>query len=276
MKDPREKDAPDLIKDLTRHDNVRLTCSGNAAILCAFSIAKSSGKKQIIIPDQGGWMSYKTYPPLLGLEVTTIETDHGVIDPEKVKSIIEQDCALIVPSFAGYFAEQPIEAISRVTKSSGAILIEDASGGIGDKVLCNGDYADIILGSFGDWKVIDLGFGGFISVKDKELYEQGKEILSSTRFNTGLDKLIEKLKAAKGRLAFLMDRSEKIKKDLYRYEIIHRDKRGLNVVVRFSSEDEKKKLIDYCDENKIAYVICPKSFKVNCKAISLEIKRLTR
>ena len=272
-----EKAIISKLNKITKHKNCKLTCSGNAAILCALSLARTAGKTRILIPDQGGWVSYKTYPELLNLETAEIKTNAGIIKPGDLESQLDNKCALILASFAGYFAEQPLKEISAVCKKKRTLLIEDVSGSIGCKNLCNGEYSDIIIGSFGRHKLIDIGFGGFISVKDKQLFEKGRAVLSSTKFCAALcDELSAQLDTLQDRLDFLLNLSGKIKKDLNDQDIIHKNKDGLNVIVRYHDDDKKEEIIKYCKKNNYQFVICPKTYKVIEPAISIEVKRIKR
>ena len=56
-------------------------------------------------------------------------------------------------------------------------------------------------------------------------------------------------------------------------DIIHADKKGINVVIKFRNEAEKKRIIYYCDKNNYQYTECPRYKRVNCNAISIEVKR---
>src|SRR3989344_4635811 len=130
------------MKKLCRHEYVHFTDRGNSAIFLALHIAKKINPKQdILIPDQGGWFSYKGYPQF--------------IDLNDLKKKAKYASAFIFSSFAGYFAEQALRKISTICKKAGCLVIEDASGAIGDRKLCNGGYSDIIVGSFGKWKPVE-------------------------------------------------------------------------------------------------------------------------
>ena len=39
-------------------------------------------------------------------------------------------------------------------------------------------------------------------------------------------------------------------------------------------QEEKGKIIKYCEENNLQYTICPRYIRVNCDAISIEVKRI--
>ena len=60
------------------------------------------------------------------------------------------------------------------------------------------------------------------------------------------DALVQKLDNVKERTGFLMGVCEKIKKELEDFEIIHKDKEGINVIVKFKNKSEEQKLIKYC------------------------------
>jgi hypothetical protein len=55
------------------------------------------------------------------------------------------------------------------------------------------------------------------------------------------------------RLFLLKKLTKKIKNDLKEFEIIHKDSEGINVVINFKNEKEKKELIDYCNKSEDEY-----------------------
>jgi len=150
------------------------------------------------------------------------------------------------------------------------MVIEDASGAIGDRKLCKGKYADIILGSFGKWKPINFGYGGFISTNNPEYFGRAKEGFSMLKVYEEFYKDILPHLNAK-RLKKIMELAEKVKKELKskKFKVIHADKRGLNVVVEFNPG-----VIEYCQKKEYPYILCPNYIRVNEKAISIELKRL--
>src|SRR3989344_4685046 len=166
------------LKQLTGHSDVRLTNCGNSAIFVAMNILRNLGGKSplILIPDQGGWYSFKTYPELLGIRIREIETDKGILIPEIVKFETKNATALIVASFAGYYAEQPMQVISKICRENNCLLIEDVTGSITYNKMRTD--SDIKVCSFGEDKVINNGYGGFISVKNPNLFIKAKEGLS--------------------------------------------------------------------------------------------------
>jgi hypothetical protein len=267
-----------LLSDITKHKHVRLVQRGNAAIFCALCIVKRINPRPfILIPDQGGWISFQTYPKMLGFETRTVNTNRGLIDLIDLEKKAESGAALLVTSFAGYFAEQPMKYISKICRRYNCLLIEDASGAVGDEDLCDGDYSDIIVGSFGKWKPINVEYGGFITAAKKDYFESAREIFSTTNHYPKYDVLLDKLKNAKARVKAMVKEAEKVKEDLAKrfpdIRIIHKDLRGLNVVVRYVNEAEKEDIQEYCDEKGHDYLECPQYIRIDEDAISIELKR---
>lgn len=256
------------LKYLTSHPDVRLTNCGNSAIFIAVNIIKNLGGKSplILIPDQGGWYSFKTYPELLGIRVKEIETDRGILIPEIVKSETKNATALIVASFAGYYAEQPMKIISKICRENNCLLIEDVTGSITyDKMKAD---SDIKVCSFGDDKVINNGYGGFISVKNPVWFTKAKEGLSLAKFYDELSsRLYSKLNDR--RIKLLFELNNNVKKDLKQFKIFHPEKQGINVVTEIHPL-----IIDYCKEKGYVYIKCPDYIKVNEPALSIELMRV--
>jgi len=262
----------DILKKYTRHDHIYLTERGNKAILAALKIVKESESEKILIPDQGSWMTYFQYAKKLKFEIKGLETDYGVIDLDILKNNLKDASALIYSNPAAYYAEQPIKEIYETCKKNNIIVILDISGSIGSDFY-DADYADIIVCSFGKWKPINLGYGGFISIGN--IYGKNKDYLRNLKFEKSYcTNLYGKLVNLKKRYEFFEKINKKIKDDLKQFNILNINKKGINVIVKFNDEKEKNKIVDYCEKNKYEFVECPKMIKVNEKAISIEVKRL--
>jgi len=219
-------------------------------------------------------LKFLDYPKKAGFEAEKVKTDYGVIDLNDLQERAKGAAALIYTQPAGYFAEQPIEDIYNACNSNECLVIMDASGSVGSE-LCDGNFADIIVGSFGKWKPVELGYGGFISFKSEENFINSKNVLSELSFDEGrFDGLHEKLKNVKERYGLFYKLNKKIKKDLNRYKILHNDKKGINVAAAFDSDDEKRKIIDYCSANGYEYTLCPRYIRVERDAVSIEVKRI--
>ncbi len=256
----------DIIKKHTNHKNVILTDSGNKAIYAAFYYVKKAGVKEILIPDQGGWLTYKDYPMKFGLDVVEIKTDCGLIDLRELAK--HKNKALILPTYAGYFAKQDMRQICKICKDNNILLIEDVNN-FSEKR----DYeSDIIVCSFGKWKIVDNHHGGFIS-SNEELKVEKENIEPK---DLDYEKLYNNLLKAEERLGRLLKECEKVKRDLKKFDIIHRDRQGIVVVVRYDNEEEKKELLEYCKEHSYETTECPRYIRVNEKAVSIEVKRLKK
>lgn len=257
-------EAEEHLKKLTGHKFIRFTESGDYAIEEALKLAKRQAAK-LLIPDQSGWMNYEKLGKKLGFEVINLKTDSGIIDLGDLRQNTGNS-AIIYQNPAGYFAEQPMRKIYNICKSKSLVIL-DASGSIGTE-MCNGSYADIIICSFGKWKPLELGKGGFISSKE--------DILKNVKNYEDIDfeKLSKKINGLDEKYVRWQKLRGKIKKDLKSFEIIHRNKRGINLIVKYFSEAEKEKIIKYCKENNYPYTECPRYIRVMDKAISIEVKRL--
>ncbi len=273
----------DKLSQITGHDNVIITNRGNTAIRLALKFVKKLNKdnnnKMILIQDQGGWMSYHKYTEKLKLQKFDLNTTFGVIKPYQLEKALRRYtniAAIIYQNPAGYYAGQPYKEIYDICKKAGIIVILDVTGCIGlDKF---GKYAEILVCSFGEWKPIDLGYGGFISFADEKYAEQCDYALEKEDkklYDKIIKNLPNKLEKLGARYGKLFTEVAKVKKDLSRYKIFHKDSRGLNVVVGFRNDKEKQKLIDYCKKNKYEYTECPRYIRVNAKAICVEVKRMS-
>ena len=267
------KQVIDLLKKITKENYIELTSRGNTAIFSVLYCArKINPKKIVLIPDQGGWFTYKRYPFYLELRIEQVKTNYGIIDLKDLKKKIKNANCLLYSNPAGYFAEQPVKEIYNICRDK-CLVILDVSGSIGLKDYSK--YCDFMIGSFGIDKPVNLGYGGFIGTNNKNNFEIPKEIFNLTIFEDKYYKpLLQKLKNLKIRYQYYNKINKKIKKDLKKYDIIHRNKEGINVAVKFKDNKEKENLIEYCKKHKYPFRICPFYIRVKAKAISIEVKRL--
>lgn len=263
----------DLLRSMSGMRHVKLANSGNSAILASLAAAKKENPKPfILIPDQGGWLTYETYPKLFNFEIKTIKTDCGILDLEDLRAKARTGAAMLYPSIAGYCADQPMKEIYDICHEAGCLVILDTSASFGAPGFAAGAYCDIMVASFGKWKVVDLGYGGIIASVKKEFLDRN-ELVGILRHNIDFDELEKKLKLASARFFYLCGICKTIKNDLAEFDIVHKDKMGIVVIVKFKDEEEKKKLINYCTKNKYEYTVCPRYIRVVEDAVSIEIKR---
>jgi len=245
------------LKKLTGKKYIVFTNRCNESILASLKLAKSLSYIDIYTPDQGGWMIYSQYIKKLKLNEHRVRTDDGLFESFKTDSV------LLLHSMPAYVALQDM------TKLSAKLLINDVCGSIGTQVAKVGD---IIVCSFGRWKPINLGGGGMIATDNEKFYDFFKQ------FDVELDfaSLYDKIVSLQSRLDFLRQKVTAVKNELSDFNIVHKDKSGLNVIVKFSSDVEKEKLINYCKNNNYEFVICPMYIRVLDDAVSIEVKRLEK
>lgn len=263
----------DKLKELTGHNYIRLTSRGNTAIFAALYCARklNLSRKTVLVPDQGGWLAYLKYPKMLGLNIEEVKTDYGILDLQDLKKKSKTALALLYENPAGYFAEQPVEQIYEICSKNKCFVLQDISGSIGNAPV----NADFCICSFGEWKPINLKYGGFISARKKEYFETPKEIFNTTSFDEKyIPLLLKKLDALKQRYVFFDKIRKKTLSDLRDFGIIHKDKKGINVIIKYKNLQEKEKIINYCKKNNLEHTLCPRYIRVNTQAISIEVKRL--
>ncbi|MBW2974839.1 DegT/DnrJ/EryC1/StrS family aminotransferase [Candidatus Woesearchaeota archaeon] len=264
-KNKMDKRTHAMLKNLTDKEHIKIVPRGNKAILYALRIGKKLGKTKVFIQDQGGWITYKQFPKKLKLKLIELKTDYGILNIKELKDI-GKDSVLLINSMPGYAAEQDMVPVYRICKNKNCLLINDISGSIGTR---QAKYGDISVCSFGNDKPLNYGCGGLLAVRDKgwlDLTEIKEEKLG--------DDFYEKLLSLEKRLASLKNINTKIKDELKRFEIIHRNRKGINVIVKFNNEMEKEQIEGYCKKNKYEYTLCPRYIRVNCDAVSIEVKRL--
>jgi hypothetical protein len=263
------KEIIEKLKQLTGKEYVQLTERGNKAIMLALALAKQLGKTTVLIPDQGGWLTFKNYPGKLNLKLKEIKTSHGLLSLEDLEKKADNDSALLACSMPGYLAvETCLKKIHDVCRKKNMLFINDASGSIGTEAAKCGD---LIVSSFGKWKPVNLEYGGFVATNDNEHYTNFDESYFEEEKQ---EKLLEKLEQLPERLKKLKEARDKILDELQSFDIIHKDKQGINIAVRFDDEEAKNRITDYCRQNRLEFTECPRYIRVNEKAVSIEVKRL--
>lgn len=265
----------DKIKQLTSHDEARITSSGNNSIFIALSAVEGD----VIVPDQGGWHGFKQIAKFLNKNIIPLKTDLGLINPDYMDDVeISEGSALIFTSFAGYAAEQDTKGISKYCRDNGILTIEDASAGIGDKrgILGNGNYSDIIIASTGSPKIINVGSGGFISTDDDDIFRKTglPQKLSKTSqiVCSGIDSELENVSQ---KLEVTLNATEHVKNNID--NTLHADKRGLNVIIPHDNAKEISwQLKRSLPIDRSGFITtCPNYNRIKMKAIAVEIKNLS-
>ncbi|MFP4523266.1 MAG: DegT/DnrJ/EryC1/StrS family aminotransferase [Candidatus Nanoarchaeia archaeon] len=264
-----------MLKLYTDSTHIIFTPRCNFAIKIALLIAKKLKREHALIQEEGGWMTYEKYSKQANLEPIRLTTIDGIIN-EKELAYFAQDSVLLINSLAAYCASHDMDSISTECIVNDILLINDVSGSIGSQECKQGD---MIVGSFGKAKPVPLGKGGFFATNNSEFAklfikcakEEDKDFQEEELDFVTLQKHLEKLPQ---RIKFLQQRCEGIKKDLKDLDIVHEKKQGLNTIIRFSNDDEKQRIINYCKHNNLEYTVCPREIRILKEAISIEVKRL--
>ena len=253
------------LKSLTDKKYIYFLNSGDEATFYLMNHLKERGFKKILIPDAGGWFSYRKYPKKLDLGIIEIKTDDSLINIRDFEDKCEAEGFALVNSMGGYFVVEPMKDIEDICRRKYSILINDVSASIGSQAA---KYGHFCVGSFGDAKPISLGIGGFIG-SDTEL-EIDK---SAFEVKDDFSKLSDEISSLNKKLHYWSLLRNKVIIDLKESDVLHKESDGINIVAAYENDDERENLINYCDKNELEYVLCPNYIKVNRKAVSIEIKR---
>ena len=284
--------AEEKLANITNHHYAKLVSSGNSAILSAMNSIDGS----IIIPDQGAWNGFKQIANFLNKDLITVKTNKGLIDLDNLNesiisssenNLIDLDdennkSALFLTSFAAYTAEQDLKEICDFAHKNNILVVEDASGAIGDyeNRLANGDYSDIIIGSTGSPKIVNVEDGGFITTNDDKLFEKSKLLLKTNKAsNITACGIYNELDLAKDNLKKTVDACLYLKEAIEEktsFNVFHKDKRGINVIIE--TEDPKslsyKLRQEFVLDSHGMITKCPNYNRLKEKAVALEIKNL--
>jgi hypothetical protein len=240
-----------ILKELTDKKNIYFTKTGDHAVKKALKIVKEKGYNEILTQDQGGWITYSQFINKLGLKEVRVKTNWGIIE-----ALEENERVLLINSMPGYTFLQDMNKIKA------KFIINDIAGSIGTEQAKKGD---IIIGSFGKHKPLMISKGGGFIATNEEYDIEEAEI--------NFQELRKVLASLKTKLEKFDKINKKIKQELKKYNIIMPERQGINVIIRYSSEEEKERLINYCHKNNYEYTECPRYIRVMEKAISIEVKR---
>ena len=249
------------LQEMTKKAQVYFMQRGNAAIKQALQLAKKQGYITLLIPDQGGWLTYRQYGEDLGFAIKELKTDHGRIVPEMV--VGDKKTVLLLNSMPAYACAIDVVAIAKTCQEQGIFLINDVAASIGTGAEAHGD---IIVGSFGKWKPLALGTGGFIAL-DQEL------AIAETDLDFPV--LLSLLDTWQVRTDLIKAFVHEFKKHLPNEAIIHPGDDGYVVIVRFETDEEKERLINIGKvvDPTLEHTICPRSIRVLDQAVCFEVKR---
>ncbi len=255
--------ARQMLRKFTGKKYIYLKARGNHAIREALKVLNSE-RENILVQDQGGWLRYLDYPPKYGYNIVKVRTNYGIIELNDLEEKAKDSAALLYENPAGYIAEQPVHEMYETCKAQNCRVILDITGAIGY------DYtitSDVVIASFGREKPVNFGYGGLVASDNPLDIEEDFDLAHAEGLVKHLNELGE-------RQRFLHEKAKEVKQDLEDYKIIHPENKGINVIVAFDSENEKKRITEYCEEKELPYTICPRYIRVMRDAVSIEIKKL--
>jgi len=274
---PEILNAQEMVKSITQHQHAQIVNSGNSAIMAVMNALDGP----FILPDQGGWIGFKRIAEFLGKEIITLETEWGIISPEKLEllldNLVQVPSALFLTSFAAYTAEQPVRELFELCHENDMILVEDASGSVGDpeKRLCNGNHAHIIIGSTGSPKIVNVGNGGFVSTNDKAILEKSQLLYKMLKADSVTCAGIQaEMKLAPYNLDKTVNACNFLKKNLG--TVFHKNKRGITVILPSENprQDSRNLRKHLHTDGKGIITTCPQYNRLMEKAVCIEIKNL--
>ena len=253
------------INEMTSKSNIILTNRCNDAIKLALTDAKVKGKRRVIMFSVGGWITYDQFAEELGFEIVKIENPDCKINIDVLNEHVDSDSVIIMHSLSAYYYPQPMAEIQDICKKAKALLINDCCGSIGFSELLVGDY---LVCSFGRWKPINYGKGGFLA-SDTEIDCESVELPE--------EDILSKFEGLDSRIVKLNDKSLAIITDLIVAGLKPLNKtedKNLVVVVPYSNEKEKSAIISICEAQQVEYKECPFAIRSERDAISIEVKRV--
>lgn len=261
-----------LLQELTGKDFIIFTRRGNSSISNSLEVSHELGKELVMIQDQGGWMTYEKLIKKHGLNCLMLKTNYGLIKPSHLSNC--HDSVLLINSMPAYAFLEDMKSIELEAEHNKILILNDASGSIGTDAAKIGD---VIFGSFGNAKPINVGEGGFIATSDKKLYSMLSSKIAFNPLNQFFIDLENNIRGLKKRLNFLNDKRDDTLKKLSdeNFDVIYPDAQGINIIVRTNNNDsEKERIIKFCEKENLEFTECPRYIRVNEPAISIEIKRL--
>ena len=248
------------LKSLVKKKNILFTVSCDEALIISAKILLGASKNKLILTqDAGGWLSYPKIAKKQDVPIIYIKTSKGKLSLSELKK--HKNCVLIMHSLPGYCYEEDMEAIQKICKSNNIKLLNDACGSIGTKSATMGD---IICCSFGKWKTLRAGEGGFLATNHEISGENANlDFLKINKAIDGMEKRIEAWNKI----------SSMVKKEMKEY-VLNKGNQGINVLLKFKNDDERERLINFCKNKKLEYTICPRYIRSNENAVCVEIKKL--
>lgn len=281
-----KKYCKNFLKKLTLSKNLFFTKRCNSAIDIALRYAKNKGYTKLAYPYEGGWIHYRKACKKFNFEEIIIDTVNSKVSIDDLEKKIDNKTIFIYHTLGGYFAKNEVGLIEKIVHSKSGFLINDVSGSIGlgfydekYSFLYDSKYCDILVSSFGFNKPINFGKGGFIS---NNFDDVENNLVINGIIEEDLDFLLlkKKLDDLPNRMNYLIKKNQTIlnilKTNLANSKNLKviSDNASLVIIVLYLDENSKNLVIDFCNQQKLEYTICPREIRIKKNAISIEIKRL--
>ncbi|MFH1174560.1 MAG: hypothetical protein V1725_05460 [archaeon] len=255
------EDCKDMLAELVRKEDICFTDTWESAIILALKFAHDKGFSTVLVPDQGGIVPSQDLLERLDMTAIIFPTKHGLFLGSIMKHY--DRVVLFANSMPSFAVLADFYGLNYWCQQNNIFLINDVSGSIGTKqatygnvAVCNFEKAPLQSGgamiaanSFKDF--FRMNFKKAALVEEDELYAN-----------------LMKLPLLRERLLSI---SRIIKKDLVRFDIIHRYGDGWNVLIETTDEKEKETLIKYCEQHKHRYLLCPTRERMLRPGISIEL-----
>ncbi|MBN2567278.1 hypothetical protein JXB02_04300 [Candidatus Woesearchaeota archaeon] len=259
--------AERMLKDITGKRHIIFVERGNEAIRLSLGIVRGAGYDTVRIQDQGGWMKYEDYARGWDLSVERLPTDHGIITGSQGPG------AYLINSMPGYHAAQEMGLFPTMREQG--LLINDASGSIGTGQAKRGD---LVLGSFGRWKPVWLGSGGFIATDYALIAERLREQAGTPAIDYAA--LEDRLAHLPARLHLLRTLRAEAAAELAGLGLppYFPDHPAINLIVPYLDATQKERIIKFAASRGFETRECPHpgeayQIRVADRAVSIEIKR---
>jgi len=246
MQDAVREEAKKKLAQLTNKKDVFLVDSFETAISLLLNYLKDK-KMRLLIPSSGSYIPKQELLEETGLAAMLLPINKITVDDV----VHEENIIILASSMPAFAFHHDFSKILSFKKLNNIIIINDATGSIGNQVASVGDF---IIGDFSK-QPLKVDSGAFIATNEDFKTFFRKYFKVSIGFEDDvLFSLLVRLEDTRKRL---IDKAQRIKKDLNRYDIQHKFSEGWNVLIKASGE-EKETLIKYCKEHNYQYVMCPK------------------
>ncbi|MFT4261407.1 MAG: hypothetical protein ACMXX9_03170 [Candidatus Woesearchaeota archaeon] len=236
-----ELESKKILSELTGKKNIYYVSKGRLAAEILIDILP---KREILLQEEGSWHTYPKLGDVLYLKMIDGKINVEDIQPNKI---------LLINTMPAYAWLEDAKKVYEACKQKKTIMINDVCGSIGKQQAKYGDY---IIGSFGRWKPITIGQGGFIATNEDLNVE---EVMLDEKA------LVEALKNIPKKLVRWEQKKQEVLKLIKKQEIIAHE---INILTK-----RTETLINLLEKNNIEYELCPKYIRTMKQAISIEIKR---